>query len=124
MTDNEALCWAAGFLEGEGSFIYHNWTPAVLASQVEKEPLEKIQILFGGNLRLCSRQAYRNKGQNAKDIWRWDIFGVPAIFLMFRLYPLMSRKRQEQISSSLEKVLAQGNRKHLSAISDQILKIS
>jgi hypothetical protein len=123
VTDSEKLCWSAGFLEGEGTFSFYH-TPRIRATQVQKEPLDRLSESFGGNVTLVSREYARNKGKKEQDSWQWTLGGTPAIILMFRLYPLMSRKRQEQISVALEDALANGGSKHLSVISDQIKKVS
>lgn len=61
MTD---LAWAAGFLDGEGCFTLIKQSGATLpsqrslyvgASQSTREPLEKLQELFGGKLNIRSR---------------------------------------------------------------------
>lgn len=43
------LGWAAGFLEGEGSFT-NGGSPCVSAGQVQREPLERLSALFGGRI--------------------------------------------------------------------------
>ncbi len=90
------LVWAAGFLEGEGSFNGSN----VTAVQVQLEPLERLQKYFGGNIRLAPNS---NLQPNQKPYSRWSINGQKARWLMSILYGLMSPKRQEQISTQLAK---------------------
>lgn len=91
------LHWAAGFLEGEGSFgrgsrhgVY------IVAPQVQREPLERLQRLFGGTLRL---DAKRRAGR--QPIFRWRLFGVRAVGLAFTLYGLMSPRRRAQIATAI-----------------------
>lgn len=43
------ICWVAGFLEGEGSF-QNVRSPIVAVAQVQREPLERLQRLFGGKI--------------------------------------------------------------------------
>lgn len=96
------LEWAAGFLEGEGSFLYnHNrktlsngrkkdtGTQEVSATQVHtSEPLNKLQALFGGTVR----------GED------WRVTGPRARGVMMTLYPLVSSRRKEQIRRALSEL--------------------
>jgi hypothetical protein len=43
--------WAAGFLEGEGSFVDSGTSPRVYAPQKDPEALERLLALFGGSVR-------------------------------------------------------------------------
>ena len=87
------IAWVAGFLEGEGTFGYYTSTPRVTAPQVQKEPLEKLQALFGGSITL----------RNNQNIWAWNVYGKTARELMNTMYPHMSTRRREQISQALTK---------------------
>lgn len=101
MNDIE-LGWVAGFLEGEGSFSGRGSGKGCLTvavSQVQREPLERLQRLFGGEI-------YRyNHGKNSKPTWsnfyRWTKCGKKAAEIMILLYPLMSPKRQDKIAELL-----------------------
>lgn len=55
------LAWAAGFIEGEGSF-----SNTVTAAQVQKEPIERLHALFGG--RIYQRQNKRLQHQANLDL--------------------------------------------------------
>jgi hypothetical protein len=105
------LYWTAGFIEGEGSFVWRH-TPDVVASQVQKEPLERLYALFGGNLNVRESRPTAN-GYIAKPIWMWSRSGGFGAGLMMTLFPLMSPKRQEQIKRVLAIWRQQpGPRKH------------
>lgn len=105
--------WAAGFLEGEGCFAsrespHKKWDVTVLcvdvlAVQVQKEPLERLQRWFGGSLK--ERQQGIDKrapvGNVRRNIWCWLLTSSRAIGLMMALYPLMSPWRQEQIKKAI-----------------------
>ncbi len=94
MATETELAWAAGFIEGEGSFGYQA-TSIIRAKQVSThEPLEKLVRLFGGGISVDS----------------WQLCGGAAVFVMFQLYPLMSKRRQEQIARVFEEVLNHGIR--------------
>jgi hypothetical protein len=101
------LYWIAGFLEGEGTFvrcrnklknglISRGGTITVVASQVQKNPLERLQKLLGGNIHYY----IRNK-EKGFFYYRWQIFGEKAEALMKILYPLMSPNRQNKMSLAL-----------------------
>lgn len=89
------IAWAAGFLEGEGSF----WGTQVRANQVQKQPLERLQALFGGSLN------QRNNG-TAKPIWQWAVCGEKARSVISAIYPWLSPRRKAQISGTEDNVLA------------------
>lgn len=89
------LGWVAGFLEGEGSFMYHH-SPTVCASQVQREPLERLETYFGGNT-ILKRP---NKDQaNQQPCWYWYAGSYHAIVIMELVYDLMSPKRKQQIDA-------------------------
>jgi len=92
------IYWAAGFLEGEGSFLLTCRSPFITASQVEKTPLVTIQELFGGTIRLKKRPP----DSRFKDISIWTIHGKRSIGLMMTIFHLMSPKRQEQIKKVIK----------------------
>ena len=85
------LEWAAGFLEGEGSFASNGSSDRIHAAQKIKEPLEKLQALFGGTI------AWKSSGTG---IWEWRVFGARARGIMLTLYTLFSEKRKKQISKN------------------------
>lgn len=97
------LWWLAGFFEGEASFSGRGSGKGCLTiavSQVQREPLERVQKLLGGTI-------YQyDHGKNAKPTWskfyRWTETGKAAADLMIEIYPLMSPKRQDKIAELLE----------------------
>ena len=82
------LAWAAGFLEGEGSFGW-NSGGKIGAVQINQEPVQRMLALFGGALRIYRQQPRR--------IWEWYATGSRARGIAMTLYPWMSAKRQGQI---------------------------
>lgn len=92
------LSWAAGFIEGEGSFSSAGKESAcVTAAQVQKEPIDRLQALFGG--RVVQRYT---KGHSSKPIWVWSLPARRSIEVMMTLYVLMSPRRQAQIRAALD----------------------
>jgi hypothetical protein len=91
--------WAAGFLEGEGSF---RWTRTrspfalVSAGQVQREPLERLQAIFGGQIYARPRHE-----SNRQDFWQWQKAGGGAAGIMMTLYSLMSPRRKDQIRTAV-----------------------
>ena len=95
------LYWIAGFLEGEGGFRKggnSKYSQTVYASQVQKEPLERLQKFLGGSLKPQGK-----RGTHSSH-WRWNAYGNRARGIMMTLYTLMSPRRQEQIKQALQEV--------------------
>lgn len=93
------LYWAAGFLEGEGTFPPRKKSRdgiQVACGQVQREPLERLQAMFGGNIRLSRRSSPR------QDIYWWWVNGARARGVLLTLYGLMSPRRQWQFRMALE----------------------
>ena len=84
------LEWAAGFLEGEGCFLYTGSTHVVDAGQNQRECLDRLQNLFGGAVR-----------KEREGFHRWKLSGARARGVMMTLYVLLSTRRQEQIKGAL-----------------------
>lgn len=95
MIDAATLQWAAGFLEGEGCWPRANQIQ-VCAAQVQRWPLERLKLLFGGSI--CNHHVMNPR---ASRCWSWKLYGSNAAALSMTLYSLMSPKRQEQISRAL-----------------------
>lgn len=88
------ISWAAGFIEGEGSFHLTAKGGQVSACQVNPGPLDKLLELFGGSIHTEKR--VQNK-PNWKPRLNWRTSGARARGIALTLYPLMSSRRQEQI---------------------------
>ncbi|NOV24164.1 hypothetical protein E5S69_11640 [Cupriavidus necator] len=101
------IAWAAGFLEGEGSFTQSRTCPAVTAAQVQREPLERLQAIFGGTVRLIDRA---NRKPTEQPHYRWDMYGSKAIAVMMTLWLLMSPRRKEQIEKVINDWKARSKR--------------
>ena len=89
------IYWAAGFLEGEGSFRLARGT-VITAPQVQREPLDRLQKMFGGTIAFRKRENPKHS-----DIHIWSVCGSRARGVMMTLYSIMSPRRQEQIRKSL-----------------------
>lgn len=93
--DIRKLYWAAGFLEGEGSFFSIRKTPAVSAGQVDKQPIDMLVSIFGGTVCIIPQRG------NSKSQYRWQIAGTKAVGVMFSLYSLMTDYRKDKISKAI-----------------------
>ena len=91
------LYWAAGFLDGEGSFIFTNpnHTACIQAGQKGIELLLRLKKMFGGSICTCIG------GINKNRYFKWSMQGIGAAGVMMTLYTLMSQKRQEQIKKTI-----------------------
>jgi hypothetical protein len=92
------LYWAAGFIEGEGTFT-HGGSFGVVASQVQLWPLERLQTLFGGSISTNGRPP-RSHHQQCHV---WYLHGYKAAGLAMTLWMLMSPRRRQQIERALKK---------------------
>lgn len=99
--------WAAGFLEGEGSFsgsvCKGRFYVGVTASQTATaEPLERLQGLFGGRIHI-EHVSRTNSIIKSRDQHRWGIHGARARGVMMTIYKFMSSRRKAQIRRCLER---------------------
>ena len=99
------LLWAAGFLEGEGSFHFSNQSHLLVrATQVQREPLDRLVILFGGKVsEVIRKDGKRGKNGVWSDFYDWNVYGQRAAGVCMTLYSLMSPKRKGQIKEALVK---------------------
>ena len=109
MEDEREVYWAAGFLEGEGCFTSTKWgSPRIRANQTAtREPLDRLVKIFGGKIDPVDNSRNRDRGMKTQDAFVWYLGAIPAIIALFKLYPLMSSHRQEQIAIALEATLNQ-----------------
>ena len=94
------IFWTAGFLEGEGCFRYSSQgtggTITVSASQVQKEPLERLIALYGGSI-----YTKREAGLNWQKCSQWTLTGPKAAGLMMTIFSILSPRRKGQVIESL-----------------------
>lgn len=91
------LAWAAGFLEGEGSFSRTQRNHMrVCAEQTTTEPLDRLLRLFGGSL---------HTGKKRSEKWNichsWYVTSDRARGVVLTLYQFMSPRRRLQIRQML-----------------------
>lgn len=88
----EDVAWAAGFFEGEGhinvqirggkSYI------AAVVSQVYREPLDKLEKVFGGKV----RGPYGPYSGNRRPHYQWSAYGSSALNFLNDIMPYLYRK--------------------------------
>lgn len=93
--------WAAGFLEGEGCFSATRNAVMITATQVQREPIDRLLQYFGGKVGRYHSATRQANGHAA--IHTWTLYGAKARGVAMTLYVLMSPKRQAEIIKQLDK---------------------
>jgi hypothetical protein len=88
------LAWAAGFFEGEGSVTItkRDDTLHVRAAQVDREPLVRLQNMFGGHIRDKCIKATRNN----KPCLEWNICTLAVLRFFEAIEPYVVRPRVKE----------------------------
>ena len=99
------VAWAAGFLEGEGSFysslrkrrrrgkveLRGEWV--IKTQSVDLEPLERLKSIFAGSI--CG--PYPSRGLGKKKYWIWTLSGKASTrAALVELYDWLSPRRKRQ----------------------------
>lgn len=92
----ECAAWAAGYLEGEGSFRHDGKSIQVRCDSTDREPIMRLIALFGGGL--SDGVTITSTG---KPVYRWGANGDKARRAMAAIYHLMSPRRQAAIDRAL-----------------------
>ena len=99
-TWHEWLSWAAGFIDGDGSiWIMENngyLQMGLSAWQVKREPLDVLNILFGGHIR-----EKRRINSKYASTFECKMTGAKAAEVLKQLEPFMVAKRQ-QVTLAIE----------------------
>lgn len=86
------VAWAAGFIDGEGSFGAYgrNHDPRIVAVQVHREPLDELGAAFGGQV------SERGRSSPDRDQYVWTVAGSKQCLpVAEELIPHLRLKRQE-----------------------------
>jgi hypothetical protein len=70
--------------------------PVVDCAQVNNQPLDRLQALYGGQIVMIRRR------DNCQQARAWRVHGRKAIALMMTLWTLMSERRRKQIELARE----------------------
>lgn len=90
------IIWAAGFLDGEGSIGLKpsdggkRVSICVQATQVDPEPLLRLQELWGGSLRVRSARTERDA-----DYFHWFIWSSAVLKCCQEVQPFVTVKRKQ-----------------------------
>lgn len=104
-TFREEAAWAAGFIDGEGCFMFSSNKAKFAVAQVRREPLERLCQLFGLG-RVTGPYAYQ---ANQKPHYRYELTGLSRIqFVMDTVWPFLSEPKREQASEVLLKAQLNG----------------
>lgn len=108
--EKRTLYWLAGILEAEGSFIAplpsSPNTPLISISMTDEDVVARVAEIFG-----VKYQSFRPKNKKHKISYLTRLKGYRAADMMRDLYPLMSKRRQQQIDHTLENYVYKPNKK-------------
>jgi len=94
------IAWAAGIVEGEGCFIlskdrrsnYHK--AAIQVEMTDKDALDKLQAILGGNIVESNYPSKYKHFPNAKPSWRWYVAKQQVVFdALLRIMPYLGHRR-------------------------------
>jgi hypothetical protein len=98
--DSEDLCWLAGLIEGEGTFLAGPpsapRSPAVQLSMVDRDVVERAGALLGAAVSVVP-----SRREGWKTAYCTRVRGARAVLWMKRLRPLMGSRRREQIDRAM-----------------------
>ena len=108
MVTSQEIAWAAGFLEGEGTF---GGNAQISACQVQREPLERLQRYLGGAVTgPYVWNSDRVRGYKTKPIYHWNVCGAAALGVVMTVYGFLSPRRKEQAKGYLARNMKRANR--------------
>lgn len=105
MSKSHRLAWAAGFMDGDGFITIQNRNQTINgkqytghylrvgACQALLAPLEELQSLFGGSIRLKNSGPNR-EGYNRKPQWIWNVSTQQATDTLVQLLPFLIHKKE------------------------------
>lgn len=100
--------WAAGVLEGEGTFSKHKRKGrnntisfAIHCEMTDRDIIERLKKIFGVGT-ICKRD--RNDGKR-KISWCWSVQNHAGIFeVLLRIRPYLGERRGEKVSEIIEDI--------------------
>ena len=105
MSKSHRLAWAAGFIDGDGFItiqrrnqkvketVYTSLYLRVGACQAQQAPLQELQSLFGGSIRVKNSGPNR-EGYNRKEQWIWTLSCNQAMEALVQLIPYLIHKKE------------------------------
>ena len=99
-SEENALHWLAGLLEGEGSFLFPTPSapgrPVIQLAMTDEDVVARVAALFS-----VRYHGWQRRNSNAKLSYQVLLRGGRAVDYMQRLRPLMGQRRQQQIDQAL-----------------------
>jgi hypothetical protein len=101
MTKDTDYAWAAGFIDGEGCFsARRNQTGVTLSvTQVEREPLKRLHVLFGGNIN-GPRNPPSHRG---RPFYVYTLSNKALYSQVEKLWPYLCKRKRMQYNESIDK---------------------
>lgn len=96
MSSVNELHWAAGFMEGEGTWGFRGLTVRAEATQKQLAPLQRLHEIFGGAIYSTPDK------RTGKVYFKWCAHSSRAVGVIMTLYGLMSPRRKEQARRALD----------------------
>lgn len=102
ITENK-VSWAAGVIEGEGTFVfskdkrsnYHK--TAIQVEMTDRDCIQDLQATFGGSLWESNYPAKYKAFPNAKPSWRWSVHKQKEVFdTLLHIMPYLKSRRLEK----------------------------
>lgn len=110
--DYQSIHWLAGLLEGEGSFLApvpsSPNSPSITLQMTDEDVVARVAAVFCVKYH---RVSARREG--AKPPYMVVLKGKRAVYLMRSLYPLMGKRRQNQIDKALQNYIADNLQRYL-----------
>jgi|SRR5882724_8106229 len=85
--------WVAGLLEGEGYFGLNKGTPRIYVNQTDKDTVEKLRDIMSPD----SKIGFQARDKTRQNIYRFWLYGTPAVSWMMTIYCMMSARRKKDI---------------------------
>lgn len=96
-TERERVAWAAGIIEGEGSFYFGKHGIRIAVQMTDRDVLERLQEIFGGGIYKTNKQK-----EYYKDAWAWAIRGRMAVEVTEKIRPYLLSRRGERADGLCE----------------------
>ncbi len=106
-SDEIAVAWLAGLIEGEGCFSY-GVSPGIRVGMTDRDVVDRVSAILGRN---HVRGPYRYRA-NKKPVFYTEVWGADAIAWMRRLLPHMGERRSKKIGTILERWVAAPGKHH------------
>jgi hypothetical protein len=109
----EGLAWAAGFFDGEGSFMVvrnnGSHSPRLTVGQTDPRPLYRFMAVFNGIGNV--RGPYTRAKANHSPIWYYSVDGFEKVqALMAMMWPFLCGPKKRQATEMMSEVVPHARR--------------